>query len=249
MVKGLEITCHSMVPTLLHLELVELVELAAGEYFMGETLGDRFANDTERPRHRVLIPAFSLGRFAVTVAAYRMFRPSHGLGMQDDVPVTNVSWRDAVDYCQWLSFQMGRSIRLPSESEWEYAARAGTFTLYPWGNEIAPERANYRYSEEGARVGPGHLTPAGDYPANAYGICDLLGNVGEWTQDTWHADYSHAPTDASAWVALGDGPFLRVVRGGAWDYLPRLLRTSWRDACSEELSRDNLGFRIAASIP
>ena len=227
----------------------ELLEIAAGEYIMGETLGDRFANDTERPQHRVSIPAFALGRFPVTVAAYRVFRPEHGLELPDGVPVTGVSWRDAIDYCQWLSPRVGRAVRLPTEAEWEYAARAGATTLYSWGNEITSERANYRYSEEGARVGPGHLTPAGAYPANAFGIYDLLGNVGEWTQDTWHADYCNAPADASAWVAPGDGPFLRVVRGGAWDYLPRLLRTFWRDAYSEDLSRDNLGFRIAASIP
>jgi formylglycine-generating enzyme required for sulfatase activity len=227
----------------------ELIKLPAGEYVMGETLGDGFANDTERPRHRVSIQPFLLGVFPVTVAAFREFRPALDSSLPDEVPMTGITWHDAQDYCRWPSRQVGMAIRLPSESEWEYAARAGTTTLYPWGDEITTVMANYRYSEAGERVGPGHVTPAGDYPANDFGIYDLLGNVGEWTQDAWHPDYCGAPADGSAWEISGKCPRFRVVRGGAWDYLPRLLRTSWRDACFEDFTRDNLGFRVAASLP
>jgi len=226
----------------------DLISIPAGDYWMGETPDDKFANDTERPRHHVQIPAFRLGRFPVTVAAYQEFRPGHAANLPGDIPATGVTWQDAVAYCDWRGAITGLDLRLPTESEWEYAARAGTATLYSWGDEIAASLANYRYAEDTSRVGPGHPTPVGAYPANPFGLYDLLGNVAEWTQDIWHPDYLQAPTDGSAWVALDATPRDRVLRGGAWDYLPRLLRSSWRDSYPEDCYRDNLGFRVAASI-
>ncbi len=225
----------------------DLVTLPAGEYLMGETPGDKFANDTERPRHWVRVPSFQLGRFPVTVAAYREFRPDWSPAAADEIPVTGVSWREAVAYCEWLGARCGLALRLPSEAEWEYAARAGTDTLYPWNEEPTTAVANYLYAENGARIGPGHPTPAGAYPPNGFGLMDLLGNVAEWASDIWHPDYHGAPADGSARETPARSPQLRVIRGGAWDYLPRLLRPSWRDGHDESRFRDNLGFRIAAS--
>lgn len=219
---------------------LDLVAIPAGEFLMGENANDKFANDTERPQHRVWVSAFSLGRAPVTIGEFRRFRENHEPGLPDDWPAASISWDDAQAYCQWL----GDGVRLPSEAEWEYAARAGSQTPYPWGEMIDPARANYFYSEQGQRVGLGHRTPAGTYPPNRFGISDLCGNVCEWTEDTWHPSYPGAPDDGSPWVGDISNP-LRVIRGGAWDYLPRLLRVSWRDAYPQFKIRDNLGFRIA----
>ena len=112
------------------------------------------------------------------------------------------------------------------------------------GDEITPADANFLYAEHGERIGPGVRTPVGRYAANAFGLCDLHGNVCEWVEDVWHAGYAGAPADGAAWVTDGD-PDRRVIRGGAWDYLPRLLRSAWRDSLPATQRRDNVGFRIA----
>lgn len=208
------------------------VDLPAGEFWMGENANDKFANDTERPRHRVAVAAFRLAAFPVTVAEFRAFRPEHPDPGAPDWPVAFVSWRDAVAYAD------AHGARLPTEAEWEYAARAGSTTPYPQGDTLAAADANHLYSERGERIGPGHRTPAGAYPPNAFGLHDLLGNVAEWCADPWRPRYDAAPA-----------PGRRVLRGGAWDYLPRLLRVSWRDSLEETARRDNVGFRLAADLP
>ncbi len=208
---------------------MNLVPVPAGEFWMGENANDKFANDTERPRHRVTVSAFRLGAFPVTVAEFREFRPDHPDPGAPDWPVTLVSWDDAAAYCAW------RGGRLPTEAEWEYAARAGSPTPYPHGEILAPADANYLYSEHAEKVGPGHRTPQGTYPPSAFGLHDLLGNVAEWCADPWRPRYD-APAE----------PDRRVLRGGAWDYLPRLLRVSWRDSLPPSARRDNVGFRLAA---
>lgn len=212
----------------------DLVSIPAGQFLMGENEEDKYANDTERPRHSVKVSAFRIGRFPVTIAEYRLFSPNHEPDQPADWPVTKVSWQDAQAYCQWL----GSEYRLPSEAEWEYAARSGTQTPYPFGSILDTTLANYYYDEQGNKVGPGHRTPAGSYPANEYGLYDMLGNVCEWVQDSWSHTYTSTPND--------EPTNLRVLRGGAWDYLPRLLRCSWRDALALNCRRDNVGFRIAA---
>ena len=224
-----------------------LVVLAVGEFMMGESADDKFANDTERPAHRVhFTRAFALGKFPVTVGEYRAFRPGHAPADAGDLPVVNVSWEEALAYCAWLSEQTVRAFRLPSEVEWEFACRAGSERPFAGGGEITPADANYFYDEHGQRIGPGARTPVGRYPANAWGLHDLHGNVCEWVEDVWHSGYDSAPGDGAAWLANGD-PRRRVIRGGAWDYLPRLLRCSWRDALPADSRRDNLGFRIATN--
>lgn len=136
---------------------------------------------------------------------------------------------------------------LPSEAEWEYAARAGSETAYGVGEQLSPEQANYLYDEHGQRVGRGSRTPRDTFPANAFGVQDLHGNVCEWVADVWHPNYAGAPVDGSPWVA-GGALGRRVIRGGAWDYLPRLLRSAWRDSLSETEQRDNVGFRLACNL-
>jgi formylglycine-generating enzyme required for sulfatase activity len=222
-----------------------MIPVPPGEFWMGENADDKFSNDTERPRHLVRFTSpFALSALPVTVAEFRIFRPDHPDPGAPDWPVALVSWTDATSYCRWLSSQTGRACRLPSESEWERAARAGTATAFPNGDVLPIEAANYLYSEHGVPVGPGHRTPVGGHPANAFGFHDLHGNVAEWCADFWHPTYEGAPADGSAWLADGQAR-LRILRGGAWDYLPRLLRSSWRDALEEDSRRDNVGFRVA----
>ncbi|MDX2081961.1 MAG: formylglycine-generating enzyme family protein [Terrimicrobiaceae bacterium] len=206
------------------------VPVPGGEFEMGENDDDKFANDTERPRHVETVATFLLAAGPVTIGDFRRFRPDHEPGLPEEWPVAMVTWEDAIAYCEWL----GGGARLPTEAEWEFAARAGSATPYPWGSMIDPTLANYLYNEEGRKVGPGHRTPVGDYPPNAWGFSDLCGNVCEWTADEWRPSYD-SPRDAGR----------RVLRGGAWDYLPRLLRVSWRDALPHTARRDNVGFRIA----
>jgi formylglycine-generating enzyme required for sulfatase activity len=215
----------------------DMVMLPGGEFTMGESGRDKFANDTERPAHSVSVAPFALGRFVVTVNEYRAFCPEHAPDEDPQLPVVSVGWDDARAYCDWLSAQLGKHYRLPSEAEWEYACRAGTRMPFACGHEITPREANYFYSESGERVGPGRRTRAGAYPANAFGLHDMHGNVCEWVEDGWRSNYSAATCESDR----------RVIRGGAWDYLPRLLRSAWRDALPANCRRDNVGFRIATS--
>ena len=221
-----------------------MIVLPAGEFIMGESADDKFANNTERPVHRVRFsPGFALGRRPVTVGEYRAFHPEHTPRDHPDWPIIGVSWFDAQAYCAWLSRRSEIRYRLPTEAEWEYACRAGTTTAFSCGDTLTSDDANFFYAESGQRVGPGQRTPVERYGANAFGVFDLHGNVCEWVEDTWHADYLAAPPDGSAWVDSGETR--RVIRGGAWDYLPRLLRSSWRDSLAADQRRDNVGFRLA----
>ena len=223
-----------------------MVVLAAVEFIMGENDGDKFANDTERPAHRVNFSHnFALGSFPVTVREFRQFRPGHAPDEAGDLPVVRVNWQEATAYCEWLSWQTGRIYRLPSEAEWEFACRAGSRTPFACGDEISPSLANYLYDENGTRIGTGRRTPMGNYAPNAFGLFDLHGNVCEWVADVWHPNYHGAPEDGRARTKPDN--LRRVIRGGAWDYLPRLLRSAWRDWREADHRADNLGFRVATS--
>ena len=219
------------------------VRLPTGTFIMGESPEDKFATDTERPAHPVeLAQGFALARFPVTVGEYRAFHPQHSAGDDPALPVVNVSWDEATAFCAWRREQSGEGIRLPTEAEWEYACRAGQRAAFAGTDELTPAAANFLYAEDGRRIGPGRRTAAGHYAPNGFGLLDLLGNVCEWVADTWHPNYFGAPADGSAWTG---GEPRCIIRGGAWDYLPRLLRCAWRDALPRGSRRDNVGFRLA----
>ena len=129
-------------------------------------------------------------------------------------PVINVSWEDAVAYTKWLSGQTGERCRLPSEAEWEYAARAGSVTKYSWGNEIGSNQANCDVC--GSQWDGKQTAPVGSFDPNGWGLHDLHGNVWEWVQDCWNGSYQGAPTNGSAWES-GDCS-RRVLRGGSWNF-------------------------------
>lgn len=231
-----------MIRTPVKVELeTEMILLPEGKFLMGENEEDKYANDTERPRHLVTVEAFEIAKNPVTIGEYREFRPGHEEGLPEEWPVAGVSWVDAQEYCRWRA----DGCRLPTEAEWEYAARGGTQLPFSHGSVLDVTDANFYYDEHGNRVGPGHRTPVGSYPSNGYGLCDMLGNVCEWVEDEWQAMYSPDLDTSESLVSMRPQ---RVLRGGAWDYLPRLLRVSWRDYLGETVRRDNVGFRIARSI-
>jgi formylglycine-generating enzyme required for sulfatase activity len=165
-------------------------------------------------------------------------------------PVINVSWNDAQDYVAWLSAKTGKSYRLPSEAEWEYAARAGTATPYYSGYELSTDKANYDgvdYPDDGS---PGiyrqTTTPVGSFAPNGFGLTDMEGNVWEWTADCWDADYRGAPSDGSARTS-GDCN-RRVVRAGAFNNRPAYARSAFRFWEVGELRSAFVGFRVARTL-
>ena len=147
----------------------------------------------------------------------------------------------------WLSQSTGRRYRLPSEAEWEYGCRAGTSDVFNTGNSISVEQANYLYTDFRGRPGLGRPVAAGSYPPNAFGLCDMHGNVCQLVADVWHDDYANAPADGSARDGRPEST-LRVVRGGGWDAMPRILRCAYRDWAHRAARFDNVGFRVACDL-
>jgi len=221
--------------------------------------------DRELPAHWVGIEhSFALGRYPVTVGEWRAFAKATGWQSKLDVdwqqpgfaqddrhPVVCVTWHDAQLYLQWLSEKTGQQYRLPSETEWEYACRAGTHTAFSFGDQITPEHANYdghfTYNDGPKGNSHGGTTRVGSYQPNPWGLFDMHGNVWEWTQDTMHENYLGAPTDGSAWEQGGDQA-RRILRGGAWLYQPRYLRSALRNGYSALLANDVVGFRVARKL-
>lgn len=208
----------------------------------GQDYPSKFANDTERPRHPL-----SFGRHHVTVHEFSVFNGSPVPDGEENLPVAGVSWEDAVDYCNWISDRTVHYYLLPLEAEWEYACAAGSRNPFPCGDTITPSDANYYYDEQGNRVEPGCRTAVGSYHANAFGLYDMAGNVCEWVSDSWHPTLERAPVEGESWES-GRQSALRVLREGAWDYLPRLLRNSWRDLLGQTIRRDNVGFHVSCAV-
>ena len=163
-------------------------------------------------------------------------------------PVINVSWRDAKAYIGWLNTMLGltgspNAYRLPSEAEWEYACRAGTSSLYSFGDEITPRQAQF----SGGGVGKAkHTVPVGLLPANDFGLHEMHGSVWEWCDDWWNPSYIGAPRDGLPWIA-GDSA-RRVLRGGSWVSAQEQLRSAYRDHRPLRFSSDSVGFRLARTI-
>jgi formylglycine-generating enzyme required for sulfatase activity len=253
----------------------ELVILSPGRFLMGSSEQERQAAldagarkpwvVREGPRHWVaLAREFAIARHPVTVGQWREFALSTrwkasgevnwaapGFKQTDEHPVVGVSWNDAQLYVRWLSARTGKRYRLPTEAEWEYACRAGSSAPYSFGETIRPGQANYdcRFGWNGAETGVPRrgTTPAGAYEPNAWGLCDMHGNVWEWVQDVMHDSYEGAPVDGSAWEEGGDQA-RRVLRGGSWLYHPRYLRSAVRNGFAARLSNDKVGFRVVREL-
>ena len=228
----------------------EMVEIPAGRFRMGCVSG-RSCESNEKPVHSVRIESFEMSKYEVTFEEYDAFTDATGRERAYDQgwgrgrrPIINVSWHDAVAYTQWLSSQTGERYRLPSEAEWEYAARAGSTTKYSWGNDIGRNRANCDGC--GSRWDDEKTAPVGSFRANRWGLYDVHGNVWEWVQDCWNESYRGAPTDGSAWER-GDCS-RRVLRGGSWYTLRRNLRAAIRNRLTSGDRYYSFGFRIARTV-
>lgn len=237
-----------------------------------------------QPQRRVTVQAFAAGRHEITRGQFRAFAEATGhrgsgcfvwngfdfeldplkdwrnpgYAQDDTHPVVCVSWEDATAYTRWLARATGKTYRLLSEAEWEYAARAGTVTARYWGDDAnrtceyangadaaatAQLPAARRWGSADCNDRHAHTAPAGSYRANAFGLYDMLGNAGEWTQDCWNVDYRSAPDGQQAWTA-GDCA-LRAVRGGAWDDAPTGLRAAYRVGSPVTIRLYSRGFRVA----
>ncbi len=229
----------------------EMVVIPAGSFRMGDLSGGGDAD--EKPVHGVTISrSFAVGKFEVTFSEWDAcvssggcrHRPGDNGWGRGSRPVMNVSWNDAQAYIKWLSGKTGKGYRLLSESEWEYVARAGSNTKYPWGNEVGNNRANCDGC--GSSWDGKQTAPAGSFSANGFGLHDMIGNVWEWVGDCWNGNYAGAPSDGSARM---DGVCsLRVLRGGSWDFKPRNVRSALRNWYRSGSRSSLLGFRLARTL-
>ena len=225
----------------------EMVSIPGGIFRMGDLNGG--GHDDERPVHSVTVPAFKMGKYEVTFDQWDAcvadggcgrYTPDDGGWGRGDRPVINVSWDDAHAFIDWLNEKTGGNFRLPSEAEWEYAARAGSTTKYSWGNSVGSSRANCN-DDCGDRWN--YSAPVGSFSANAWGLHDMHGNVWEWVQDCTNDSYIGAPTDGSGWTS-GDCSN-RIIRGGAWKNSLNAMRSAYREGWDPSAQDNEQGFRLA----
>jgi formylglycine-generating enzyme required for sulfatase activity len=253
---------------------LDMMLILGGSFSMGSPPKELDRQEREGPQHVVTVPTFFLGRYPVTqaqwsiVAALKKVKiklnpsPSSFKGKSDH-PVENVNWHEAEEFCLRLSDKTGRIYRLPSETEWEYACRAGTTTPFHYGETITTDLANYEGTDEkigetsySGSYGRGPkgiyrrtTTPVGSLGGpNAFGLYDMHGNVWEWCRDHWHSSYEGAPTDGSAWLSENDNES-RILRGGSWNIDPRWCRSAFRVGSSPVDRVDFMGFRVVCDSP
>ncbi|MEY2911157.1 MAG: hypothetical protein RLZZ184_466, partial [Cyanobacteriota bacterium] len=231
---------------------LEMIAIPGGTFLMGSPASEAERQDYESPQHQVTVPSFFMGKYPLTQAQYQVIignNPSYFKG--NNRPVETVSWDDAVLFCQKLSQRTGKSYRLPSEAEWEYACRAGTKTPFSFGDNITPDLVNYDgyYPYKSAPKGKyrQQTTDVETFTPNSFGLYDMHGNVWEWCEDDWHENYINAPTDGSAWNSRS-GSNTKVLRGGSWYNDAK----GCRAACRAWISRDHRhygwGFRVVSSF-
>jgi formylglycine-generating enzyme required for sulfatase activity len=234
-----------------------MVTIPAGSFTMGSS-----AKSNEKPEHTVTIrKPFAIGKYEITYAEYDAFCDATGRSRPVDVfnwgrgnhPVTMISWADAADYALWLREKTGQRYRLPSEAEWEYSARAGSTAKYPWSEEIGVNNANCDGC--GSPWDSRQTAPVGSFAANAFGLHDSIGNVGEFVQDCYQANYRGAPTDGSArtqckstplCLLSNDGCSPALIRGGSYIFKPRSVTN--RDTVSQGVQLWWVGFRVAQDL-
>ena len=256
---------------------------------MGSPPAETGRSDNEGPLHRVSVNGFALGKLEVTRVQFAAFVDASGYNagsecftfeggkyekrsgrnwrnpgysQGDNHPVVCVSWEDAKAYFAWLSRKTGKTYRLASEAEWEFAARAGTTTARYWGDnpDQACGYANVMDATGKSQVsgvtwkvhncddGHAHTAGAGSFKPNAFGLYDMIGNAWEWTEDCWNGNYNGAPSDGSAWTT-GECSVGRVLRGGSWSSSPRYARSAGRFRDGSAGRDYNFGFRLARELP
>jgi eukaryotic-like serine/threonine-protein kinase len=243
---------------------LEMVYIPAGTFTMGAPTTEKGSGDDERPQHLVAVPEFYMGRYAVTQEQYLAVmgkNPARFQGAQ--LPVEQVSWDNAQEFCKKLSVKTGKKYQLPSEAMWEYACRAGTTTPFHFGEMITPELANFydrdHFLASGAKLTGGaaielrakfasisvsskyQTTAVGSFSANGFGLADMHGNVWEWCEDTFHKNYEGAPLDGSSWSGNGN---TKLMRGGSWCGNPGSCRSALRHFYFTDNWFENVGFRV-----
>jgi formylglycine-generating enzyme required for sulfatase activity len=234
---------------------LDMIAIPGGSFKMDDEL------QSPGSQHDVMLQPFYLGRYLITQAQWRVVAgyepitkdltldPSRFRG--NSLPVENILWAEAQEFCQRLSAKTGKKYRLPSEAEWEYACRAGTVTPFHFGETITSELANYRgtetYKDEPKGEYRRKTTDVGVFPANDWGLYDMHGNVWEWCEDDWHNGYDGAPRDGSAWLELDRSNTRKLVRGGSWFNNPGGCRSASRDYLNEFLNI--VGFRVVCEPP
>jgi formylglycine-generating enzyme required for sulfatase activity len=225
---------------------LEMVSLPAGEFLMGSPDSDPNAESYEKPPHQVKVNSFAIGKYPVTQAQYQAVmgtNPSHfknnsWFKNNPQNPVENVSWNDAKAFCQKLSQITGKTYRLPTEAEWEYACRAGTTTRFYFGDD-ANQLGDYAWYDGNSQD---KTHPVGQKKPNAWGLYDMSGNVFEWCEDNWHDSYENAPRDGSAWL-IRDNHF-QILRGGSWYDFPNYCRSAYRHNLNRRDFNYDFGFRV-----
>ena len=230
-----------------------MVVIPAGRFRMGCVSGRDCAGIEEPVRDVVLAYPLAVSKYEVTFAQWDAcvaaggcggYRPDDESWGRGERPVINVSWDEAQSFVQWLSRQTGATYRLLSESEWEYAARAGTSTAYSWGAEFVSGRANCDGC--GSPWDNSRTAPAGSFAANGWGLHDMHGNVFEWVEDCWNPSHDGAPADGEA-RRQGDC-FVRVMRGGSWIDFPWGVRSAIRHRRAADDRDNRRGFRVARTL-
>ena len=241
----------------------EMVVIPSGRFMMGSPEDERERFSCEGPQHEVNVNTFFMGKYPVTQAQWkavvalpqvnRELKPDPSRFKGDNHPVEQVSWDDAVEFCDRLSQHTGREYRLLTEAEWEYACRAGTQTPFHFGETLTTDLANYDgyyiYNDGPKGEDRQQTTPVDHFKlANAFGLCDMYGNVYEWCQDRWHGSYEGAPTDGSAWLNDNDNDSY-VIRGGSWGNYPWDCRSAYRDDGPPDNAYNSVGFRVVCLAP
>ncbi|MEG4035616.1 bifunctional serine/threonine-protein kinase/formylglycine-generating enzyme family protein [Microcoleus sp. S36b_A4] len=230
--------------------ILDMVAIPGGSFVMGSPNTEAGRSNNEEPQRTVNISPFFMGKYPITQEQWEVVmgnNPSDIKGLKR--PVEQVSWNNALEFCQKISQKTGKIYRLPSEAEWEYACRAGTTTPFYFGETITPNLVNYdgNYPYGAAPKGRyrKQTTDVGSFPPNPFGLYDMHGNVWEWCSDKWHDNYSGAPTDGSSWETATDNK--RVLRGGSWNNHALYSRSADRDRNSAGYKLRNWGFRVAVA--
>ena len=237
--------------------ILDMVKIPGGSFLMGSPENEPRRYDSESPQHRVTIQPFFMGKFPVTQAQWKAvaafdkvkidLNPNRSGFKGDNRPVESVSWNHAVEFCARISQRTGKTYRLPSEAEWEYACRAGTTTPFYFGETITTDLANYNgiYTYGSAPKGEyrQQTTDVGKFPANPFGLYDMCGNVWEWCQDEWHENYNNAPTEGRPWLSINYNKY-RLLRGGSWDNNPAICRSALRYLNRSDYLYYYIGFRV-----
>jgi formylglycine-generating enzyme required for sulfatase activity len=251
---------------------LDMVLIPGGTFLMGSPQDEPERRDSESPQHEVTVPSFFMGKYPVTQAQWKalaalpkvnqVLKPNPSDFKGSDRPVENVSWHDATEFCRRLAQKTSRPYRLPSEAEWEYAARARTTTPFYFGETITTDLANYDGTDDDQRGWSGsygrgpkgiyrqETTTVGSFSANAFGLYDMHGNVCEWCEDHWHENYEGAPNDGSAWIdSEAKEEANRILRGGSWFDDPNFCRSATRINIDAEIRLDTFGFRVVCGAP